>query len=221
MTEIKFSKAHELKEDKLVEWIAVVKRKSHEFRKNIFVGLIGILVLLALVFFFRWDRQHKANEAAQLFGKSVVLFQQEKSQSAVDTLQKIYKEYAGTSAASKSVFILANLDYQNGNYDNAVKFYEMFENEYGHKDFLHAAALKGLGACYEQKKDYTRAVSVYARIQKDFSRDFSIPEVLLKMAHCYMKMDKPEKAKSLCEEVIRNHEKSIYIPQAKLLLNSL
>ncbi|MEW6041529.1 MAG: tetratricopeptide repeat protein [Elusimicrobiota bacterium] len=221
MAEIKFSKHHEIKEDRFIEWLAEAKKKILEKQKKIWTVFVIILVIAALVFFFRWDKKQKNYLADKLFGKVMVLFQDGKTQEGVDTLQKIYKDFPGTHAASKSLFILANLEYHNNNYENAIKFYEIYEREYGRGDFFHAAAVKGIGACYEQKKEYDKALKYYERIRKDFKDDFSIPEILLKMARCYKATDKMEKSKTMCEELISKYEKSEYADQAKLLLNSL
>jgi outer membrane protein assembly factor BamD (BamD/ComL family) len=221
MAQIKFSKKHEIKEDRFIEWLNTAKIKTVEQKKNIFIGCFVIIVVAGLFLFFRWDNRQKNEAAEKLYGKAMVLFQEGKNQEAVDSLQKIYDEFSSTAAAPKSLFILANLDYQNGNYDNAIKFYEIFDSEFGKKDFMHAAAWKGLGSCYEQKKDYKKAAEYYAKIRKNFKDDFSIPEILMKSARCYLKMDMPGKAKSLCQEIIENYKETDYARQARLVLNSL
>lgn len=221
MPEIKFSKKHELKEDKFIEWLTNTRIKSREHKKPIVIGTAVIIAVAALALFFHWDQKQKNGMADELFGKGMVLFQEGKNQEAVDTLQKIYKEFSGTFAAPKSLFILANLDYQNGNYDNAIKFFEIYESKYGGHDFFEAAVLKGLGSCYEQKKDYKRAVEYYTQIRKNFKNDFSIPEVLLKTARCYARLEMPEKAKEACREILTQYNEANAVREASLLLNSL
>jgi len=99
--------------------------------------------------------------------------------------------------------------YQNKNQDALAEFLSIIKN---HKtEEIQDITTLRLGKIYEKQGNFTAALSEYQTIIDKFSQGIYIDEALYFSAEIYNKQLKdPEKAKSLYEKVLFNHQDSIY-----------
>jgi len=157
---IKFT-SHEVKQDKLAEFVADGREKvaSHV---PIIAGAIAVVVVAAVGIYFVLDSREKSHKAAsqgladaktQLAGGNL--------QPALLDLEKISKEFSGDPAAGEALFLLANAHYLNDNFEEAKRRFEEYVSEYSTPRLSVSSAIAGAGACMENTGDHPGAAVKY------------------------------------------------------------
>ncbi|MCL9803959.1 tetratricopeptide repeat protein [Flavobacterium amniphilum] len=106
------------------------------------------------------------------------------------------------------------LSYQNKNTEALEQFKTILQQ---HKDqSIEDETLLQIGKIYEKQKDYQQALTYYQQIIDRFPEDIYIDEALFFAAEIYRKyLNDNEKAKSLYEKILFNHQDSIYFVDAR------
>jgi tetratricopeptide (TPR) repeat protein len=121
-----------------------------------------------------------------------------------DSTQTALKEFA------KGDYLL----YQNRNKEAITTFQSILQKYKGQE--IEAVTLLRLGKIYEKTGDYNLALSQYQEIADHYSDGIYIDEALFFSAEIFnKKLLAPEKAKSLYEKIIFNHQDSIYFVEAR------
>ncbi len=106
----------------------------------------------------------------------------------------------------------ANADYllyQNKNTAALSEFKQILENFKGNE--IEAIALLRIGGILEKQKDYESALSYYSMIIENHADGIYVDEALYFSAEIYSnKLHQPEKAKTLYEKILFEHEDSIF-----------
>jgi tetratricopeptide (TPR) repeat protein len=138
-----------------------------------------------------------ANDALELF----LLIN---DNTVADSTQIALKKFA------KADFLL----YQNKNQEALVQFQQIVKEHKG--DVIEDVTLLRIGKTYEQLADFTTALSFYQQIIDNFPESIYRDEALFFSAELYNKqLNQPEKAKTLYEAVLFNHQDSIYYVEAR------
>jgi tetratricopeptide (TPR) repeat protein len=121
-----------------------------------------------------------------------------------DSTQTALKEFA------KGDYLI----YQNRNKEAITTFQSILQKYKGQE--IEAVTLLRLGKIYEKTGDYNLALSQYQEIADHYSDGIYIDEALFFSAEIFnKKLLAPEKAKSLYEKIIFNHQDSIYFVEAR------
>ncbi|OAB28571.1 Tetratricopeptide repeat-containing protein [Flavobacterium fryxellicola] len=120
-----------------------------------------------------------------------------------DSTQTALKQFA------KGDYLL----FQNRNEEAITQFLTILKNHKGKE--IEAVTLLRLGKIYEDKGDFTLALSQYQTIIEKHNDGIYIDEALYFAAEIYNKQAVPEKAKPLYEKIIFGHEDSIYFVEAR------
>jgi outer membrane protein assembly factor BamD (BamD/ComL family) len=196
-------------------------QKIQQYRKHGIVTIVGVLVVVIAVYAFRSTQANRTQSANELFGKALVSLEQGEISSAIAGFQQLAERYNGTAYGKYSLYYMGDIYYRMNNYQGAIDQYKRFISLYSGKEFLAAAARKGLGASYQQMGDYAKAVQSYSELINNYPRDFSIPEVLLKRARCYVKMGKIDLAKKDCARILQEYQDTSYRADVENLLATL
>ena len=138
-----------------------------------------------------------ANDALELF----LLIN---DNTVADSTQIALKKFA------KADFLL----YQNKNQEALVQFQQIVKEHKG--DVINDVTLLRIGKSYQQLADFTTALSFYQQIIDNFPESIYRDEALFFSAELYNKqLNQPEKAKTLYEAVLFNHQDSIYYVEAR------
>lgn len=123
---------------------------------------------------------------------------------AADSTQTALKQFA------KGDYLL----YQNRNQEAIAQFQSILKSFKGQE--IEAVTLLRLGQVYEKLGDFTLALSQYQSIIDHHAEGIYSDEALFFSAEIYNKeLKEPEKAKSLYEKIIFNHQDSIYFVEAR------
>jgi tetratricopeptide (TPR) repeat protein len=222
MPEIKFSKTHKIKEDRFVEFTTIeLPQKVQLYKKQALLAVAVIAAVAIAVWAVRTSRDKTSQSANELFGKALVALDQGELSPAISSFQQLAEKYSGTDFGKYSLYYMGDIYYRMNNFQGAIDQYRRFIKAYSAKNFLSAAARKGLAASYQQTGDLNKAVETYSEIIHDFPQDFSVPEALFKRARLYAKVGKPDLARADCERVLREYKSSAYRDEVANFLAAL
>ena len=106
------------------------------------------------------------------------------------------------------------LAYQNKNTEALQAFKTILTQHKG--ETIEDETLLKIGELYEKQNQFTEALSYYQQIIDRFSEDIYIDEALFYSAEIYRKHTQDnEKAKSLYEKILFNHQDSIYFVESQ------
>jgi tetratricopeptide (TPR) repeat protein len=132
------------------------------------LGLVAILLLSGG--FFLWNYFDKKNEekASTLFYHAYQTFKESKQKEAsleepMKLFQTIIKDYPRTSASELSFFYLGNCQFVMKKFDEAIDAYNKFLEKVSSQPQLALLAYDSLGYCYEEKKDYKKALEYFQK----------------------------------------------------------
>ncbi len=198
----------EIKEDPLVTKYIQVKQFwiKHQKEFNIIVGVIAVVVIIGFLMIKSKKRAEiKANSELAIPETYYHFRDYERS---IPELETIIEKYPGTHSAGIAIYFLANAYYNEGEYDNASNYYEIYLDDYSDEDIFISSSLAGKAACKENKEKYEEAAELYFRAVKKFPNLFNSPNNVMNAVRCYMFAEMNDKARELCEYVINKYPDS-------------
>lgn len=127
-----------------------------------------------------------------------------------DTLQTALKKYARADL----------LDIQ-GKYNEAITILEEVLNNHRGESIEDEALLKQ-ARIFEKTKDYEKAIANYLKIIEVHKNDILADNAYYYLAELYIKtLNQPEKAKEFYEQIIFNHQDSIFFVEARKQYRSI
>jgi len=140
-------------------------------KNNLLYPILGLVAILLLSGgFFLWNYFDKKNEekASILFFQAYQIFKESKQKEASleepsKLFQTIIKEYPRTSASELSFFYLGNCQFVMKKFDEAIDAYNNFLGKVFSQPQLTLLAYDSLGYCYEEKKDYKKALEYFQK----------------------------------------------------------
>jgi TolA-binding protein len=211
----------EIKEDALVTWYFRITRLLDRYRKQcMIVGatIVGLAILGVLMANSRRNDEKKA--AGQLGLAETAFFSNDPARS-VQELKPILDRHAGTAAAGNAAFYLANAQYQLGNLPEAEKYFKMVVDKYASNPLFASSSMTGLAQVAESRNEFSRAAEWYERAGRKFSKQFSAPFNLKEAARCWAAAGKPDKAKTILEDVEKKYPENQIKEEVKYLESSL
>lgn len=161
------------KEIKKVEETAIDEQlsKTEKFleekdnQKKIIYFCIALILLVAIVFGWRWMSQRNNEKAQEEIWSSELLFDQGQYEQAVEGFEAVINEY-GSTKAGNTAKAYAGLCHKNlGNYEDAIKYLQDFD---GGDNVIAPAILSALGDCYvdQETPDYNKAADTFEKAAK-------------------------------------------------------
>ncbi len=122
----------------------------------------AIIILVALIFGWRYMSQQNNEKAQDEIWTSELLFDQGQYEQALEGFEAVADEY-GSTKAGNTAKAYAGLCHKNlGNYDDAIKYLQDFD---GGDNVIAPAILSALGDCYVDKAepDYAKAADTFEK----------------------------------------------------------
>ena len=157
---------------------------------------------------FEWAQQQfkvlKSSTSQLIANDALQLFLLISDNTVEDSTQVALKKFARADF----------LSYQNKNAEALEQFRTILQQ---HKEqSIEDETLLQIGKIYEKQKDYQQALTFYQQIIDKHAEDIYIDEALFFSAEIYRKyLTDNEKAKSLYEKILFNHQDSIYFVDAR------
>ena len=130
-------------------------------------------------------------------------------------------KFEDSTQAALKLYAKADLyAYQNRN-DEAIALLEKILEEHKTETIVDQALLKQ-AQLFEIKKEHQRAADNYQRIITDYKEDILADDAYYLLAELYAdELAQPERAKELYEQILFNHEDSIYYVEARKKFRAL
>ena len=190
------------------------------------VGIIFLVVVLVIILFQKWEKR-KEIDAEQRFTEATQLYQgiispnREGSPSEYKNVSEKFDEviakFPRTSAGKLSLLYKGNIYLQLGEFEKAIKEYQVFLQKAGKVKLYQLLAAEGMGYAYEEMKDYEKALRAYQKILA-MGESFETADAHLSIGRCYEKLGKNKEALENYQAFIKISEKS---PVANAVLRKI
>ena len=190
---------------------------------------IGIIIALAIIIFlgintYKGYINKKAQKAYNIAYYDML--KNTGTNESKDRMAKIEEEfhnviekYGQSKIASLALPELAYIKFLNKEFDEAINLYKQFVDQLKDDDPYLPLGRIALAACYEEKKDYDKAIRTleYITSGKD---DFFKEQAMLSLARIYRAVGKKEKSEEILREFVAKFPSSPSLPLAKSHLSS-
>jgi tetratricopeptide (TPR) repeat protein len=119
-----------------------------------------------------------------------------------DGFVAIADKYSGTKAGNLAKYYAGACYLQSGDFDNAIKYLDDFSPE---GDLLPAMKYGMLGDCYSEKKDFSKALSLYEKAANASKVDLVTAYYLKKLGMLYNHEGKADDAQKAFERLRRDY----------------
>lgn len=216
----------DLKEDKLVSAYFKTTEFFYQYKKYVSWAVTGVIVFVVAGFIYFNNRQADSEKATTALGEIMRYYDKGEYQTAINGvpekniagLKDIVENYGGTQAGDLAKFYIANAYFSQGNYDEALKYFDDFGGSY---PVLRASAIAGVAACYEAKGDPKSAAENFEKAASKSSDNQLSPEYLHRAARNYVLSGKKERAIELLKKLKKEYPTSSYARDADRLLVQL
>lgn len=174
--------------------------------KKLIYWAVGIIVVaacftLSYLFIYRNPRLEKSFEAYN----QVEITALNNDSIAAAEYKKVADTYGNTDAGNLAALSAGEALYNQGKYEEAVKYLEKFSSR---DEVLDANAMVLAGDCYVNLKKYDKALELYNKAIRNANENPQIvPRVLLKEANVYDEQKKYDKALECYKSIKENYPK--------------
>jgi tetratricopeptide (TPR) repeat protein len=177
----------------------------YEKNQQLVIGA-GVVLVLAVGGFVFWNQQQATREAeaSAMLRKAMTAYKDENFELAVNGdstsagLAKLVTQFSGTATGETAKLYLANIYFQKGSLDSALQLYSSISTS---APLVAAAATAGEAACYEQKKDFKKAASLYKSAAAKVGNDGYVSVYLNDAARAFELAGEKKEALELLERL--------------------
>ncbi len=170
------------------------KKKFEENWQFYVIAVVGVVLVIAAVAYYFNSKATKEQESSYKFARALMDYRNGNNQIALLSLNQIIEEYKGTTVAQEATFLLGQINYENKNYSEAIRYFEQYVREYRKDKFYLAAALAGIAASQENQGNFTEAAQKYEEACLAFPDGPMYGDYNLNALRNYLKSDNLEKA---------------------------
>ncbi len=193
----------------------------HRRRRYFYLALAAVAVLLGGVMGYTYYLRHQEQQAQQLLGQVLPLYEQGKYREALDGAQNmqgllaIARSYGNTDAGNLARFYAADALYRLGDYEQARALWAAFKTD---DPMLAASALAGQAAVYENQGERARAAELYRRAAERYANPVSTPQYLLQAGRNYEAAGNYAEAQKMYETLRTRYAESAQAAEAEIAL---
>jgi len=154
---------HELKDpDKFQVLVSQIMMYLAENKQKFYIGA-GIIILIAVIVGGWYLYDLNMEKSAHKIYTRIYTLPAGDDKGAIGIFKDVVSKYPNSRAAALANYRLANLYYQQNDFDAAVKSYEAFLKQTPDKSDLKPLGYMGLGYSYESKKDFKNALAAFEK----------------------------------------------------------
>jgi TolA-binding protein len=207
----------ELKEDGFIVFMRRVnsftrQNKGRVISWGIITGLFLILIFILTTIFHRWKdvSDEMLAKAQETFRKAS---NEEEFRKAGEKFKEILDNYPLSDSRKIALFYKGNCEYRLGEYDKAIVSLKGFIASFP-QHYLTPFVREALANTYEQKRDYSRAISVYEDLIKREPKGSMSGCAWFSIGRCYQELKRYKEAKDAYQRVIKDFPKSNWVEEA-------
>ncbi len=219
-SKVKLSK-RQMKEDKFTTFMLASKdRFQVELEDRWQYYVIGLVLVVVLIWAVAWhfDRQSAREvETVEALSRAMLSYQSGDEQVAILEFSQILENYGGSSVAEQSAFILGNLNLATRNYDEAIRYYRIYLDDYGGNRLNRAATLAGIAAAWEDQGQYLEAAAGFVAAIEELPGGPLEADYQLGAVRNYLAGGNQDQARARMAELEDNHAGTDWARQASRL----
>jgi len=185
-------------------------------------GLAIVVALALIVSGIRFFSIRAENKAAALLNQSLAIYESviddnkplEAYERVSADFQLILDKYGRKESGKVARLTYANICYDAGKYEQAIKLYETSLKDFEANPLIHHQILSSLGYCWEQLNDYAAAAGYFEKLSSAPEAAISA-DALFHLGWLYEKLEQPEKSKAAYGKILSDHQDFIYIELVK------
>ncbi len=205
----------QMKEDRLV---STAFKTSEYIQKNpraFIFGGIAVAVVFTAVLLFLWNTDRKNSEASGYLLRAQVANDSGLLNDTIIDLKMILDDYSDASSAEHACFMLANIYFENKNYEEAFRYFTRMISDYPHDKMKAASSAAGAAACQVELGDRREAGRYYKMAADLHPTEMWAPEYLMKAGTNFTAAGDLESAKLAYNEIINSFKGSRETNNAK------
>ncbi|MBN1211263.1 MAG: tetratricopeptide repeat protein [candidate division Zixibacteria bacterium] len=202
---VKLSK-RQIKEDKFTTFMLESKQKFQDNWQFYVIGIVGVILVIAAVAYYINSQATKEEESAYKFARALLDYRNGNNQIAILSLNQIVDDYGSSTVAREATFMLGQVNYENKNYAEAIRFFEKYSREYRDDKYYLAAALAGIAASYENQGSYTEAGQKFADACEAFPDGPLYGDYQLGAVRNFVKADNFENARAHLDIILDKYK---------------
>jgi TolA-binding protein len=205
-TKVKFTK-QQMKEDKFTNFMLKARDWILENWQMISI-VAGAVILIAIGTVYYSNMRSEWNQnATDRFAEAIAKYRQQNYQVAILDFNSIADEFSGPVAAS-AAFYAANSYYESKNYDEAVRAFQKYIDNYHLDDNMTASAYAGIAECLEVKQNFSAAAEKYLETVRLYPGIAGEPDYLLGAVRNYVNARMNEKAMQVLDVLNKDYSGS-------------
>ncbi len=160
-SKVKLTK-RQIKEDRFTTFMLNARSR---FQENWQYYVAGAVVVLLLAFAANWyvgDIAAKQEEAEAKFARAVLDYQSGDNQVALLGFDQLLNEYGSTDVAEQATYLLGKIHLANKNYEDAIRYFEIYLGRYQDDPLNRAAVQAGIASAQEDLGNYAEAAQAFA-----------------------------------------------------------
>jgi len=197
----------ELKHDPLIDGLLNAQSFFENNQNSIIYSLLGVVAIVAIFMLGSYWYDSSQVEANTLLGKAQSEYDNLNLDKSRVFLEELIAEYSGNSA-EQGTFLLANINFNENNFLEAQALYEDFVGSYSGSDLLLASGYAGIAACIETEDNAELAAQNYEKAARIADGLPQQAEYLYLAGINYIQSESNEKAISIFQSIVENHEDS-------------
>ena len=204
----------QIKEDKFT---AVMLNARTWFTDNWQLAVIGvaavILVTVAGVYYSQ-SQAAKSEEAATRFARALMDYRNGNNQVAIMGFSQIVDEFSSEQAAEQATFLLGKLNHKIRNYEEAIRYFDMYLSKYRENKLSRAAAYAGIASCLEEQVAFAEAANKFQQAFDEYPDGPLGGDYLSGALRNYLKTDDLTKAAASLDTIKARFEGSELVNRA-------
>jgi tetratricopeptide (TPR) repeat protein len=211
---------HEMKEDSFVTFAFRAQEYIQTHQQVLLVALGAVVLAIAAFWLYTSSSGRSRQEAEGILGQAFARVQQNDMAGAATLYRQVADEFGGTPAAREAVFYLANLQFVQEQWADAITTYDAYLGQYsGFDPGRNVAARAAMGDAYQAQGDHAKALENYEQALAIHGADYLLPEVFVAAARSALALDQKDAAVALADRLFELDGNSAVMTQMRELLS--
>jgi len=209
----------QIKEDKFTTFMLNAKHQFMENWQYYIMGVAIVILVIVAVVYYANSQAAKQQEASERFSRALLDYRNGSAEVALLGLNEILTEYPDGEVADQTTFLLAKINFEDQNYPEAMRYFEMYTNKFKSNDLRRASAYGGVAACYENQGDFLEAARRFVVAINEYPDGPLAADYSLSAMRDFLKGGDIESARAQFETIKEKYENTALEDRAVRLFN--
>ena len=200
---VKLSK-RQIKEDKFTAFILNAKNQFMENWQYFVIGIVIVILLVVAVVYYLDSQKVQHVEAGNRYANAMYDFNNGNTEQAILKLNQIIEDFSGDIFAEQSIYALGKINFENKNYPEAIRFFEMYVNRYKDDKLFRASSFAGIASCLENQANYSDAAVKFDEAYSEYPESPSAGDYLMGSLRNYLESGNIDNAAVKLEQISEN-----------------